>query len=178
MTIFITIAIFLCISYILYCELRTLESIVYWGVLIAALWGLLHFQTPLQWWMIGNFSVSFWDLSIGLLALTSVFCLFRHIWVETTMMRKELWNLVESFGAYIKDVWQDKLIIKRLWNFAESLSVYINVWQDKLIRKKLWNLVEPLGAYINDVWQDKLFAFTLIAILVFYVASIISFITK
>ena len=31
---------------------------------------------------------------------------------------------------------------------------------------------------INDVWQDKLFAFTLIAILVLYVASIISFITK
>ena len=84
-----------------------------------------------------------WDLSIGLLVLTSVFCLFRHIWVETIMMRKELWNLVESFGAYIKDV-----------------------WQDKLIRKKLWNLVEPLGVYINDVWQDKLFAFTLIAILV------------
>ena len=53
-------------------------------------------------------------------------------------MRKELQNLVESFGAYIKDV-----------------------WQDKLIRKKLWNLVEPLGVYINDVWQDKLFAFTL-----------------
>lgn len=37
---------------------------------------------------------------------------FRHIWVETIMMRKELWNLVESFGAYIKDVWQDKLIRK------------------------------------------------------------------
>lgn len=44
--------------------------------------------------------------------------------------------------------------------------------------QKLWNLVEPLGVYINDVWQDKLFAFTLIAILVLYVASIISFITK
>ena len=71
------------------------------------------------------------------------------------MMRKELQNLVESFGAYIKDV-----------------------WQDKLIRKKLWNLVEPLGVYIYDEWQDKLFAFTLIAILVLYVASIISFITK
>jgi hypothetical protein len=24
------------------------------------------------------------------LVLTSVFCLFRHIWVETIMMRKEL----------------------------------------------------------------------------------------
>ena len=155
MTIFITIAVFLCISYILYCELKNLESIVYWGVLVVTLWGLLHLQMPLQWWMIGNLSICFWDLSIGLLVLTSVFCLFRHIWVETIMMRKELWNLVESFGAYIKDV-----------------------WQDKLIRKKLWNLVEPLGVYINDVWQDKLFAFTLIAILVLYVASIISFITK
>ena len=155
MTIFITIAIFLCISYILYCELKNLESIVYWGVLVVTLWGLLHLQMPLQWWMIGNLSICFWDLSIGLLVLTSVFCLFRHIWVETIMMRKELQNLVESFGAYIKDV-----------------------WQDKLIRKKLWNLVEPLGVYINDVWQDKLFAFTLIAILVLYVASIISFITK
>lgn len=131
MTIFITIAIFLCISYILYCELKNLESIVYWGVLVVTLWGLLHLQMPLQWWMIGNLSICFWDLSIGLLVLTSVFCLFRHIWVETIMMRKELWNLVE-----------------------------------------------PLGVYINDVWQDKLFAFTLIAILVLYVASIISFITK
>lgn len=106
MTIFITIAIFLCISYILYCELKNLESIVYWGVLVVTLWGLLHLQMPLQWWMIGNLSICFWDLSIGLLVLTSVFCLFRHIWVETIMMRKELWNLVESFGAYIKDVWQ------------------------------------------------------------------------
>ena len=38
MTIFITIAIFLCISYILYCELKNLESIVYWGVLVVTLW--------------------------------------------------------------------------------------------------------------------------------------------
>lgn len=114
MTIFITIAIFLCISYILYCELKNLESIVYWGVLVVTLWGLLHLQMPLQWWMIGNLSICFWDLSIGLLVLTSVFCLFRHIWVETIMMRKELWNLVESFGAYIKDVWQDKLIRKKI----------------------------------------------------------------
>lgn len=90
MTIFITIAIFLCISYILYCELKNLESIVYWGVLVVTLWGLLHLQMLLQWWMIGNLSICFWDLSIGLLVLTSVFCLFRHIWVETIMMRKEL----------------------------------------------------------------------------------------
>lgn len=101
MTIFITIAIFLCISYILYCELKNLESIVYWGVLVVTLWGLLHLQMPLQWWMIGNLSICFWDLSIGLLVLTSVFCLFRHIWVETIMMRKELckqsknWLIIE-----------------------------------------------------------------------------------
>ena len=48
MTIFITIAIFLCISYILYCELKNLESIVYWGVLVVTLWGLLHLQMPLH----------------------------------------------------------------------------------------------------------------------------------
>ena len=40
MTIFITIAIFLCISYILYCELKNLESIVYWGVLVVNFMGI------------------------------------------------------------------------------------------------------------------------------------------
>lgn len=126
MTIFVTIAIFLCISRIVYCELRTIERTIYWGVLIAALWVLLRFQIPLHWCVIGGFSISFWDLSIGLLVLTSVFCLVQYVWEGMTK-----------------------------------------------IRKRLWTFIELLDVYIKEVWQDKLFAFTLIAIIILYVVSII-----
>lgn len=90
------------------------------------------------------------------------------------------------------------LLLQVLKRIADRTSWRLDAWGSKATQEKDWqifyrgkldsrsvatvydrmDMLEPLGVYIKEVWQDKLFAFTLIAILVLYVASIIHFTTK
>lgn len=106
---FTTISMFLCISYILYCELRNFESIVLTGGAIFATWLLLHFQCPMPWWTIGCVSIGFWDLSLGLLAITTGYRMMFKLWGETASLREAFIGRFAPLCLTIKEIWQDKL---------------------------------------------------------------------
>lgn len=109
MLIFTTVAMFLCISYILYQELKDFESIVLSVFIISAAWQLLHFRLPLSCWTIGHLSIGFWDLSLVMLAITSLYRLIQEIWIETSCSRKKIIRKYEPLLLVIADIRQDKL---------------------------------------------------------------------
>lgn len=106
---FITLAMFLCISYILYQELKGFESKVLSVFIISVAWLLLHFKFPMPCWTIGHFSIGFWDLSLGMLAITSVYRLIQEIWLETSCSRKKIIRKLNPLFLIIADIRQDKL---------------------------------------------------------------------
>lgn len=106
---FITLAMFLCVSHILYQELKDFESIVLSVFIISAAWLLLHFKLPLSCWTIGCLSVGFWELSFGLLAITSVYRLIEEIWIETSCLRKKIIRKLKPLFLILRDIRQDKL---------------------------------------------------------------------
>ena len=109
MLIFTTVAMFLCISYILYQELKDFGSIVLSVFIISAAWLLLHFKFPLSCWTIGHLSIGFWDLSLGMLAITSVYRLIQEIWIETSCLRKKIIRKLKPLFLIMRDIRQDKL---------------------------------------------------------------------
>lgn len=106
---FITLAMFLCVSYILYQELKDFESKFLSVFIISAAWLLLHFKLPMPCWTVGQLSIGFWDLSIGMLAITSVYRLIQEIWIETSRLRKKIIRKLKPLFLSIADIWQDKL---------------------------------------------------------------------
>lgn len=104
---FITVAMFLCLSYLLYCELKDIEGIVCSSFVLTVIWLLLRMAVQIAWCRVGNIAVSFWDLSIGLLVLTASFCLLkmflRWLMAFTSNMRKRLIDIALEIG-------QDKLL--------------------------------------------------------------------
>lgn len=106
---FITLAMFLCISYILYQELKDFESRVLSVFIIPAVWLLLHFKFPISCWTIGHFSIGFWELSLAPLAITSVYRLIQEIWIETNCLRKKIIRKLKPLFLIIRDIRQDKL---------------------------------------------------------------------
>lgn len=114
MLIFTTVAMFLCISYILYQELKDFESIVLSVFIISAAWQLLHFRLPLSCWTIGPLSIGFWDLSLGMLTITSVYKLIQEIWIETSCLRKKIIRKLKPLFLIIRDIRQDKLFCNTL----------------------------------------------------------------
>lgn len=108
---FITLAMFLCVSYILYQELKDFESITLSVFIISAAWFLLHFKLPMLCWTVGQLSIGFWDLSLGVLAITSVCRLIQKIWIETSCLRKKIIRKLKSLFLILilRDIRQDKL---------------------------------------------------------------------
>lgn len=106
---FITIAIFLCISYILYYELKDIESMVLSSFVISAVWLLFHFKLPILFWNVGQISIGFWDLSLGMLTITSVYRLIQEIWIETSCSRKKITKKLRPLHLITTDIWEDKL---------------------------------------------------------------------
>lgn len=109
MLIFTTVAMFLCVSYILYQELKDFESKVLSVFIMSAAWLLLHFKFPLSCWTIGHLSIGFWDLSLGMLAITSVYRLIQEIWIETSCSRKKMIRKLKPLFLIIRDIRQDNL---------------------------------------------------------------------
>lgn len=109
MSIFTTVAMFLCISYILYQELKDFESKVLSVFIISVAWLLLHFKFPVSCWTVGQLSIGFWDLSLGMLIITSVYQLIREIWIESSCSRKMIINRLRPLHLIITDIWEDKL---------------------------------------------------------------------
>lgn len=108
---FITLAMFLCVSYILYQELKDFESKFLSVFIISAAWLLLHFKLPMPCWTVGQLSIGFWDLSIGMLAITSVYRLTQEIWIKTICSRKKIIRKLKSLFLILilRDIRQDKL---------------------------------------------------------------------
>ena len=108
---FITLAMFLCVSYILYQELKDFESKFLSVFIISAAWLLLHFKLPMPCWTVGQLSIGFWDLSIGMLAITSVYRLIQEIWIKTICSRKKIIRKLKSLFLILilRDIRQDKL---------------------------------------------------------------------
>ena len=127
MWIFITIAMFLCISYILYQELKDFESKVLSVFLISAAWLLLHAKLPMSCWIIGQISIGFWDLSFGMLTITSVYKLIQEIWIETSSSRKKIIRKLNPLFLLIADIRQDKL-------FRNTLIVLIVLYVITMVK--------------------------------------------
>lgn len=132
MLIFTTIAMFLCISYILYQELKDFESMALSVFIILAAWLLLHFKPPMSCWTVGQITVGFWDLSLGMLAITSFCRLIQEIWIETSNSRKKIIRKLKPFFFIIADIRQDKLFRNTL---IALVVVYMMIIIGKILMK-------------------------------------------
>lgn len=115
----ITIAMFLCISHILYYELEDIESIVCSSFFLTAVWLILRTQMPIPWWTFENFSIEFWDLSFGLLALTATYRMVIEfilwLWSCSIQFRMALQEIA-------KEIWEDNLLS---WTLIILLMLYM-----------------------------------------------------
>lgn len=109
MLISVTISMFLCISYILYQELKDFESKVLSSFVLLAVWLFLRCTLPMPCWTVWQLSIGFWDLSLGMPAITSVYRLIQEIWIETSCLRKKMIRKLYPLFLVIRDIRQDKL---------------------------------------------------------------------
>lgn len=113
---------FLCISRMLYCEIVSGESIMLFGIIIFITWLWLRSLYPLLWWPIGCASINFWDLTLGMLLITSGYKLIQKILKKICDLCKsfveKLQPLYMCIRINLKDIWQDKI-------FRYTLSLLI-----------------------------------------------------
>jgi len=132
MTAFVTTTIFLCISYILYHELRNIEDTILSIFSLVMLWLLLRTQIPIEWWKTGHYNICFWDLSLGLLIVTATIRMMENIcqwvWTKTREQREQFMDLVKHIAL---EVWQDKLLSFTLISIlilyvASMIKIFLN----------------------------------------------------
>lgn len=129
MQVFVTIAMFLCISRLVYSELRNIESIVCTGVCLLAAWLLFRYNIPIPMLIIGGLTADFWDLSSGMLTIVvfySLLCRMLYwVWICTVQHRKILIRIAI-------EIWQDKLFSFILFSllvlYVSILLKMNNVW--------------------------------------------------
>lgn len=74
---------------------------------------------PLHWWYIGNLPIGFWDISLGLLSITTTYCVLKifhpWIWKQMKKPRKVLYDIMI-------ELCEDKLLV---WTLSLLIVLYV-----------------------------------------------------
>lgn len=144
MEVFVTIAMFLCISYLVHSELKNVEDEMCTEFCLLIAWALCRYILPIPLLDMGFLSISFWDLSLGMLTIMVFYCLLQkmfggmHIspWKRLTKMFCCIWtysiNACKTIRGIAIEILQDKLLF---YTMLSLLLLYVAIM---LKTYKIW----------------------------------------
>ena len=111
MGVFVTIAMFLCISYLVYSELKNVEDEVCTEFCLLIAWALCRYILPIPLLYMRFLSISFWDLSLGMLTIMVFYCLLQRMfcWIWECSL-----NARKTAKGIAIEILQDKLLFYTL----------------------------------------------------------------
>ncbi len=131
MLVFVAVSIFLCISYLLYCELKSLEDKFISVFVLSIMWLWFRFELPLEQLKVGAFHIAFGDFSLGMLTITAIYSFAKEIWIETVCLRKKIRKWLNPIYAIAKDIYHDHLFI---FTLIALMIIYLAIMIQALIK--------------------------------------------
>lgn len=135
---------FLCISYLVHSELKNVEDEVCSESCLLIAWALCRYILPIPLLNMGFLSISFWDLSLGMLTIMVFYCLLKRMfgvmhkssWKRLTKMFCCIWtysiNACKTTKCIAIEILQDKLL------FYTMLSLLLLYVAMMLKTYKIW----------------------------------------